>query len=308
MKSVLVVLMALMSANVFAQSATSDQNSSTVNAKDVEPSKVEGKADIDDEITNARLRAVTGAKSNFSFWSQFVYSGASIVNPLSSQRPQLNSQNNADPTNLYGQVSGKYRLSEHDSIIAGIGVQYTPAYTDNTQGPQGASTTAQSPYIDYNRAFRTGQFQNVVDVSISKYTLAADLANNLNWSWGVQHQLMRELGESKKLSLGLASFIGQDVYTAAGQPAGSYYLQVQVEPIMEYAITDKVSFRTVYRMLILNEMATTNANWQQATQTESAGVGFAITRDIYIYPNMQWIWNHISADATTVGFSTNINL
>lgn len=295
--------------NAADQSNGQDPSQSTVDAKEFVPTGVEAKSgDIDDEITNARLRAVTGAKSNFSFWSQFAYAGAAITSPFSTLRPQLNSQNNADPTNLTGQVSGKYRLTEHDSIIAGIGLQYTPAYNDPTQGPQGTATNMSTPYVDYNRAFRVGGVQNVLDVTLSKYTLGSDLANNLNYNWAVQHQFMVELGKSKKLSIGMANFVTQDVYTSDGQTPGSKYLQVGFEPVLEYAITEKTSFRTVYRMAIFNEMFGTNGNWTEAAQSESVGIGYAIRRDIYIYPNMQWGWTNINANATTVGFSTNINL
>jgi len=308
MKLALSMLVLMAGINVWAQQAADQTQSSTVNNKDVKPAAAAAKTgDIDDEITNARLRAVTGAKSDFSFWSSFSYAGSSLLNPTSSQRPQLNAQNAADPTNLSGQVSGKYRLTEHDSLIAGVGVQYTPSFTDNSGTNQPTSTTVQSPYVDYNRAFRVGAYQNVIDVNISKYTLGTDVSQNLNWAWSLSHTVMREVGESKRLSLGLSSALAEDVYTAAGQ-AGGYTLQAAVEPVLEYAITDKASFRTVYRMVMLNEVFGTNSNWSQATQTESAGIGYAITRDIYVYPNMQWLWNRIAADVTTVGFGANINL
>jgi hypothetical protein len=292
----------------FAQAAATDEKATTAEQKGTEKSASKKTGDIDDEITNARLRAVTGAKTNFSFWSQFNYAGGSILTPFSSQRPQLNSQNNADPTNISGQVSGKYRVTEHDSIIAGVGVQYTPPYTDPIQGNQDQSTTVQSPYVDWNHAVRWGQYQNVFDVAIQKYTLASDLNANLNWSWSVSHQLMREIGASKKLSLGEASSIGQDVYTSAGEGTGSIYLSVSVDPIVEYAFTEKLSFRTVYRLLQLNELSGLHDYWFVPRETESMGLGYAITRDIYIYPNIQWAWNHMTTDFTTFGFSTNINL
>jgi hypothetical protein len=115
--------------------------------------------DIDDEITNARLRAVTGSKSPFSFWSQFIYYGAAISNPFSTQRPQLNSQNNADPTTLVGQISGKYRFTEHDSVIAGIGVQYTPAYTDNTNPNKLPQQTCILPMSTMTARLSSGEFK-----------------------------------------------------------------------------------------------------------------------------------------------------
>jgi hypothetical protein len=33
-----------------------------------------------------------------------------------------------------------------------------------------------------------------------------------------------------------------------------------------------------------------------------------VSRDFYVYPNVQWKWSQITADQTTIGLSTNINL
>ncbi len=264
-------------------------------------------SDIDDEITNARLRAVTGAKSNYSFWSQTVFLGSSLSAPLQTPRPQLNPQNGADPVNFSSQVGGKYRVSENDSLIAGIGLQYTPAYPDPRRGGQPTTTTMSQPYVDYSRAFRWGGYQNVVDVAISKYTLPADQDAGLNLFWSMSHQLIVELPSVKKLSLGFASFLGQDIYNTV-RPKGSFYLGAGFDPVLEYALTEKLSFRTMYFMLSLSEISGEENLWKQSQQTESAGVGYAVTRDIYLYPNVGWMWGHMSADQTTVGLSANINL
>jgi hypothetical protein len=267
-----------------------------------------GKKDIDDEITNARLRATTGKKRRWSFWSQTIYNGAAITSPFSSSRPQLNSQNNADPTNVSSQVSAKYRLTEHDSLLAGIGLQYTPAHTD-LQGDHGAQLTASTPYIDYNRAFAFAGIQNVIDASLSFYTLSQDLDQNLFLSWAVQDQSMYEFGGfAKHASLGFAASLGKDVYKGDGPQGGYINLQAAFEPIFEYAITDAVSFRTVYRWWIMNNIGNSNNVWQRALQSESIGIGWAITRDIYIYPNLQWAWGHMTWDTTTTGLQLNINL
>lgn len=321
MKKQLLMSLILVGSVLSAMSVKADDTTAAPNTMSSDLSKLNqeqkpANKDIDDEITNARLRAVTGSKSNWSFWSQFAYAGSSIMNPLSTQRPQLNSQNNADPTNLGGQVSAKYRLTEHDSLLAGIGVQFTPQYSDpKTHSTVGAQTTAQTPYVDYNRAFRLGGVQNVVDVAVSKYTLSSDLDSNMNYGWSIAHQMMVETGKSGKLSLGLYEALGQDIYThldpgqaLAGNPNSVIYAQFAVDPVLEYAFTDKVSFRTVYRMLTLNDEAYNRSIWKAAPESQSVGIGYAVTRDIYLYPNMQWAWGHVATDQTTVGLTANVNL
>jgi hypothetical protein len=83
---------------------------------------------------------------------------------------------------------------------------------------------------------------------------------------------------------------------------------LEFDPILEYAFTDKASFRTVYRAMTLRASNANKSSWKVSDTTESMGFGYALTRDIYLYPNMQWKWNAVAADKTTVGFSANINL
>ena len=95
------------------------------------PSDTENsRADIDEEITNARLRATTGAKSLLSFQSSFNYNGSSINEPLAQTRPQLSPGTvENDPAKLQGLVSMKYRATDHDNINVGVGVGWlTPSY------------------------------------------------------------------------------------------------------------------------------------------------------------------------------------
>lgn len=278
----------------------------------IEKPKTTVPGDIDNEITNARLRAVSGAKSDWSFSSSFNYSGSSILSPFSTLRPQFNPQNGADPTNANGQLAIKYRVTEHNSLLAGFGVQYTPGYTDNGTAVA-QQTTASSPYIDYNRAFRTGAAQHVIDVAVSKYTLSSDIDQNLNLAFSAGDQVMFNVADSK-LELGAALGYSQDLYDGQalrnGAPRKDYiYSQAYFEPIAEYAFNDKINLRTVFRMYILNQSAADRTYWASpAVTTESLGVGFAVTRDVYLYPSIQWAWDRIAADATTVGFSANINL
>jgi len=302
------ILALLLGSGAFAQVApATESNTSTVKQNEV--GQRAEKKDIDDEITNAKLRAATGSKKLISVSSSLAYAGASILNPTSTERPQLNSGSNAaDPTNLSGNIALKYRATDHDNISLGFGVQYTPAFVKNRQTGEkaSASTTASSPYLDYSRVFRAADIQNVVSATISKYTLKEDIEDaKLNYSVGLSHSFMVGVGDSK-FEVGMASGLGQDIYSE--YMAGSYEYNLSFSPILEYAFTDKASFRTVYRAVNMSTKVDDNARWKTADTSQSMGFGYAITRDVYVYPNMQWKWNRVASDATTVGFSTNINL
>ncbi len=305
-KNLVAILALMMSASAFAQQAAPEAtNTMTVNTG----ANGTTKKDIDEEITNKKLRASTGSKKNVSVSSTFSYAGGPLTHPTSTERPQLNDgQASADPAKLTGQVAVKWRATDHDNLSLGFGLDFTPSYTSDrrTGETQPARTNASTPYLDCSRVFKSGSVQNVLEAQISKYTAKEDVDDSkLNSEIALSHTMMVGV-LAPGLEVGLYSAMVQEIYTET-QPRGTLY-QVLVDPVLEYAISDKVSFRTVYRALTLNARTENKDTFKAADATESMGLGFAVTRDVYLYPNMQWKWNAISADRTTVGMSANINL
>ncbi|MBC7421403.1 MAG: hypothetical protein H7328_11805 [Bdellovibrio sp.] len=307
-KTLVAVAALLLGSAAYAETTTTTETTSTVKMTEV-GNNAENRKNIDEEITNAKLRAETGSKKLWSFGSSFSYAGGSIKDPTSTERPQLNDgQVSIDPTKLTGQLSVKYRLTDHDNLNVGFGVEYTPEHTANkvTGEKVSAKSNASTPYLSYGRVFKAGDVQNVLDATISKYTADADVnESHLNYNASVSHTMMVSLGTSKA-EVGLYSFFSQEIYSE--QAGDNTVYQFGLNPVFEYAISDAVSFRTVSRWLT---WSVSNADKERGTlagQTQSMGVGFAATRDIYLYPNMQWKWSRLTADQTTVGFAANINL
>ena len=308
MKLTTVFLALLVAGGANAQTApATESNTSAVKQSEVAP-RAE-KKDIDEEITNAKLRASTGAKSKISLSSSFNYSGGAITNITSTERPQLNAgQASADPTNLTGQIAVKYRATDHDNLSLGLGLQYTPSYISdrNTGEKAPAATSASTPYLDYSRVFRADDVQHVLSATFSKYTFKSDLEESgLNSELSLSHTFMTSIGTSR-FEIGNATGLDREFYSR--EVPGGTLTSFSLNPILEYAFTDKASFRTVYRMLTLRAKNGTEDTWKAADQTQSMGFGYAITRDVYVYPNMQWKWKALASDQTTFGFSTNINL
>ncbi len=308
-----------LSTSAVAQSETTEKAAtpeSVIQKSDLVPSDT-GPKDIDDEITNARLRATTGAKKKLSIASSFSYSGAAITNPLSTERPQLNDGlASADPAKANADISLKYRLTDNDHLNLGFGVDYTPEYTaDKATGrKQTSRTNASSPSLVYSRVFKAGGIQNVLSAGVSKYTAKEDLDTNLNYQASVSHTMMAPIGSSKA-EIGIYTYFAQEFYSKLdegqaerGNEKNTTSHQVGIMPIFEYAFSDKVSFRTVSRWLTWTVMNSDKDRGFIAGQTQSMGIGYAVTRDVYLYPNMQWKWSSLNANQTTVGFSANINL
>ena len=307
-KSLVAAIALVLGSAAFAETTTVTTTTETTSKVNVGNNAPERK-NIDEEITNAKLRATTGSKKLWSFGSSFSYAGGAITNPGSTERPQLNDGLVAlDPTKLSGQLSIKYRMTDHDNLNIGFGVDYTPEYTNNkTTGTKtSAKANASTPYVSYGRVFKAGEVQNVFDAGISKYTADEDVNDSkLNYAVSLSHTVMTSLGTSKA-EVGFNTFFNQDIFSE--QTGNNVIYSFGLFPIFEYAITDAVSFRTVSRWLLWNVANNARDEAKLAGQTQSMGVGFAVTRDIYLYPNMQWRWSALTADKTTVGLSANINL
>lgn len=304
MKLLILSLALITSAAAFAQdgsSATSvdaSSNSSQLKASDIVPSQTK-REDIDNEITNARLRASTGAKSLWSIQSAFNYYGGSVQKPLSKERPQLSPgiiEN--DPTKLTGNISGKYRLTDHDNINLGIGVGWL------TPGQTGQKGQAEDPYFNYSRVFKSGLVQNVFDLGFSKYTAHSSVKGKLNYESALDYTALADIGKTK-WQAGVTTAWYREFYTAE---VNGIQDQFALYPFAEYSFTDKYSFRTVYRGLTYYNTQNAGMTFAHDTATQSAGIGLSITRDIYLYPNVQWVWEEIRADKTTWSLSANINM
>jgi len=257
--------------------------------------------DIDEEITNAKLRASTGAKSLLSVQSEFDYLGGSVNSPLSSVRPKLTpgTIGNDDPK-LTGKISGKYRMTDHDNINLGVGVGWTkPTY-------QGQHGQVENPYLGYTRLFKTGPVQNVITGMAYYFTADKNVnVQKLRSETDVDWNFLYTVGHSK-LQLGVDVAYSHEFYSQDLPGAGED--TVGVDPYAEYALSDRYTLRTVYNGGNYFNTVNDLAAFTRDAQYQSLGVGISVTRDIYLYPNVQWVWADVTSDKTNVALYAYINL
>lgn len=294
-------------------------NASTLKVTDVQK-KDETADDLDQEITNAKLRAESGSKSKHSAQLSLSYNGGSLEKPTDKNRPKLTKGSTVeDVSKLSGDVSYKYRFSARDSLSLSTGVSViTPFHSDDT--PIGERSQLEDPSVSYSRAFRTGAVQNILSVGVGALTTKASQASNAKASASVSYTGLTTIGTTG-LSLGAAVVAGNtfygddaDTYTytnkAGLQDEGSRddYL-LALYPFAEYELTDKVSLRTVFRWsTYIHFRGEKYDTFAEDDKTQSVGVGYALTRDIYLYPNVQFNIEDNRADKTNVALSTTINM
>lgn len=305
----LILGMTLIAHLAFAQEETSSttSNTSTVDSSTVIPKEAQRK-DIDEEITNARMRAESGAKSKYSFRSAFSYSGGSVERPMDRVRPNYRAaRNSLTNTRLGGSIAVKYRATDRDNLSAGVGVAIrTPFHNTSLQETQDR-TTVSSPYLGYDRQYKAAGLQMSSSASVY-YTTDSESIETNNDRGGIGFSQTAIYSTGVGWDLGTAVSVGGTIYgdNRADADRTAYYLGIY--PFAEYAFSEKVQFRTVFGYM--NYVATRAEPTRLVTETpyQSMGLGFVITRDIYLYPNVQFVPTDIRADRTNVALSANISL
>lgn len=301
-----------------SQATETSAKISDVAPKTVE--KKEGEADVDEVITNRKLRAETGSKSLFSFSAALSYSGGSVNAPLSNVRPNIAASTYVpiDPS-LSGTVGMKYKLSALQSLSADVGVStYSPLH-----GGHGKSfverTTVANPSLTYQVVYQAAGIQNVTAITGAlttneKYRQIGDAGGI-----GFSQTAIYDFGGSN-FSAGLAFDTGYTIFdkdsgtieTPNGPAAirdmqADYYFGFY--PFAEYVFTDSLNLRTVFRPFTFE-----HARWTpfgdvvRNLNTQSIGLGISVSRDIYLYPNVQFVFDDVRSERTNVGLSANINI
>ncbi len=300
------VVLSLLLASI---ASAEDANDSVTESKAKAPAEATApsRKDVDQEITNPKLRAETGSKRVLSIQSSFNYSGGSVSEPFGRERPRLSpGQVELDPTKITGSVSVKYRATDHDNINFGTGVGWLMPGHDGERGQM------ENPFVSYNRPFKAGIFQNVISAGATYYSAINSRRNfGLNYGASAGYTVLAPLFDTK-WQLGTAFTYARDVYERRNTQTRPHYLApsdtLAAFPFAEYWFNDRVHFRTVYRGMTFFNTNGRRDLFLRDDPTQSMGIGFVLTRDIYMYPNIQWVWDDMRGEKTNVALSANINL
>lgn len=283
-----------------------------------------GPETVDDVLTNNNLRAISGSTSVWSIASGFNYNGGSLRNPLSQDRPNISqASGNTIKSDLDGSISIKYNIDLRNSLMAGFGIRWIAPLEKN--GPTNYTGTvfdAMNPYVQYQYLYKWLGIQSVLQVSGMQYTQADQTAIGAAQSLQFDQENMYEIG-STGISVGASvagdyqwfnksgsfGIPGTDQYIPDLRAAQSVY-QITIAPILEYQITDRLNFRTLISLWNYEHYAIVqnSASFVRDKTYQSIGVGYAVTRDIFLYPNVQFIPDDARDKDTNVGLSATVNL
>jgi hypothetical protein len=273
--------------------------------------KVDG--DLDQEITNRKLRAETGSKSKWSVSLTGNYQGASLEKPFDKDRPNLTNDAYTPRVRMGGDIGVRYRMTKNNSISAGTGWSIERPFHEAKRGD------VSTPYITFNSANKIAGVQNVSDVGISAATDSDDRDLGIIGAFSFGNTMIYDFGGSRS-SLGLAVDGYVQAFDEKISPRAQRDYGFGVYPFYEYSFNDKVNFRTVFRPWnVVHTRAKQPGEYIHIPWTQSIGVGVAVTRDVYLYPNFQYDWETWRADdfnfarkntraSATVGLNATINV
>ncbi|HMN67542.1 MAG TPA: hypothetical protein PKC28_03290 [Bdellovibrionales bacterium] len=316
----------MFSGQVFAQEETAAAEGETkmkIEEATDKGNKVDG--DIDQEITNAKLRAETGSKSKWSASALVIYYGGSLEEPFSKDRANPVNDPIAPKTTMTGEIGVKYRLNKAQALSLDVGYALERPFHGAERGD------VSNPSLKFNNAGKIGAVQNVAGADLYVTTDSDQREIGDLGTFVLSNTMIYDFNGSRA-AIGLA-VDGQytqfnkenEIAEPKGQealPAIAYQQDYQFAayPFFEYAFNDLVNFRTVFRPWIFSHArADEGFTFQKRPWTQSIGVGFAVTRDIYIYPNFQYDWEKWRRDdynwarentreASQVGVQANINV
>ncbi len=317
-------LVVVVSAGAWAADENAGAGQSTIKAEDSKEQKNKVDGNIDEEIVNARMRAESGSKSKFSMSSTLGYTGGTFSRPFGIERPNLAGEPGMqERTSADIGIDARYRWSKSQSVTLGTFFGLMTPFQGDTNGAENQLNMF-DPTVGYNLVGKIGSLETngAVQVSVGTSQEARGVDRD-----GRLYVTMNALKTFQSgLAVGLSWDASYNAYSskpgqlsdlAARAEGVGYYggderseWNLGIYPFMEYAINDKFSARTVFGYFNWRHVYGDSERYRllQTFVYQSLGVGISVTRDIYLYPNIQFVPDNIRGDFTNVAMSATINV
>jgi hypothetical protein len=297
---------------------TTQATNPTIASEDAAVKAVSQQADEADQlITNRLMRANAGSLSKWSVRSFWTYRGGSIADPIDVTRPNITgASDTAALHGMSGNIGVRYRLNTKNALNLSMGLYMASPFHFNADikdsrlrneyDTTARKLTANDPTLTYQHLNKFYGIQSVSSVDLS--LLTSEFSRNvagMRTSTTLSQNLMYEIGKS---GLSLGGSVSGTMYTFGGDVDSSRRARyvLGLYPQAEYIINDTFNLRTVTGILQVEFLK----NGDRFTRTiyQSVGLGISATRDIFLYPNIQFLPGELRANRTNVAFNANINM
>jgi hypothetical protein len=270
----------------------------------------------DQLITNRRLRADAGSLSKWSVSTGFTYQGGSLAEPKDAKRPNI--VKGADALtlqNLTGDIGVRYRLTPLLSFTASTGVFMTTPFNDSIKTDNAKlkknfdenhqKVTVNDPMLKGTYVNKFSYFQSVTQLRVTLITNNQQKLDGYQWNYYVSQNFMHNVKDTK---FSYGANIAFQTYSFSRKNDALTDQVFGFYPAVEYEINEKLNFRTTFGTWVYQHIRSEDtATYEKRKVYQSLGLGILLSRDVFLYPNIQYIPSDIRSDRTNIALTTNIN-
>ncbi len=265
--------------------------------------------DTDEVITNRKIRAETGAKKKYSASATLSYSGGPVDSPFSDTRPNITSSAGTQiAPRIGGTVGFNYRLSSLNSIFTSVGVGVDRPFHDGQGESLRQRTSVSNPTVGFQTLYKIAGIQAVTQVSGTAFTTNYYQSIDQSSGVGFTQTLVYDFGGSK-FSLGTTLSAAANFFSGTENYDQQANFNVGAFPFFEYVINESLNFRTLVGFMADHYRSEPRSStWNPNKVYSSTGIGISLTRDLFLYPNVQFIPEDIRVSRTNAAISATFNL
>jgi hypothetical protein len=277
------------------------------------------KFDENGKITDAELKSREGSLSLFSLKANFSYYGPTLDDLSAVNQPNLDGAVTGTAVGPSGSVGARYRFNPTTSVTLNAGLMDQYLFTNRP-----AKMDVNNPYVTYDKSFKVGGVQMVASPGVT---------------W-VTSNVYRASGEAAGLDARLYSSynLGQSPISVGASTSASYYffdrayipdhvagfskgkpiikgdgkvrqISITVAPVIKYNVTSKFNVNTSWGFNFFNpRYYESGVKMNSRVVNEWVGIGYAVTRNIYINPYIQFYPTQFNWKSATMNLSTVISL
>ena len=292
----------------FAESSTVSQSESTSASAPEGSSRItlpqvkleNKKFEENTDITDAKLKADAGSLSKFSLKFNLSYYGPTLGDLSAKDQPNPDGTIGTYETSLGGAMGARYRLDPKTSVSMGTGIKAIHPLHGMER------FDVQTPYVSYDKAKRIFDFQTRSSVGASLTTIPNYKNVGQVGAFTYDFSSVYDLGISR-VALGLDAsfsiFLYNREYRLTDKSASRG--AVQLFPTLKYNFSDRLSANTSTALSWLAPRSVSNETvlWNK-TISQRLGLGYAFSRDVFIFPYLTLFPTKLAFDTTTMNVST----
>lgn len=265
------------------------------------------KYEEDTNITDLKMKADAGSLSRYSLKVSASYYGPPIDDLSNKSQPNPDHTVGNHDTAMTGSTSVRRRLDSDTTIGFGTGLRATTPL----HGIQ--KFDVNNPYVSYDMTKKMGLFQvrnspGVSYVTVPEYTKVGEFMG-VNWDSSVVYR-----PGMSRFSLGIDTSVAYYFFTrpydrgngSKGSGDGrSQRSNISLYPGLKYQISDTLNFSTSLNISFWNPRSEDSQLilWNKST-TQRLALGWAIKRDIFLQPYIDYYPLKPDFDTSTINFST----